>query len=563
MLMALFSFFMNLLLMVLPLYSLQVFDRVLSTGSMDTLLWLSVIMVVVFLAAGLLQMLRSFALIRVGEWMDSRLSPSLLATSLSTAAVTGMRSTQSLRDLNTIRGFLTGHGLLTFFDAPWSVISLAVIYCIHFDLGNLTLAGCVLLLGLAWINEIAMRKPLDEANRINARSFGQLDIAMRNAEVVEAMGMSDAVADFWQKANGKTTQLQSLASYRSCIIQAITRFLRLSLQVAITGWGAYLALHNQITSGSIIAASILAGRALQPFDAAIGVWKSLVEAREAYASLQKSLTRMPPRQEGITLPEPQGKLDVEKVFYCAPNRNVPILRNVNFSLMAGETLGIIGPSAAGKSTLAKLIVGVWKPQAGAVRLDGGEVAHWKREQFGKFTGYLPQDVELFSGSVKDNIARLISDADDTAIVKAAQLACAHEMIMALPNGYGTDIGPNGMNLSAGQRQRIGLARAFYGDPRLLILDEPDASLDIDGERALTQALLKAKANNITTLVITHRRSLLFFLDKLLVIKNGEIMMFGPMRQVMNALAPGEYRVKPPTAAVTAETNAERPYYATA
>ena len=377
-LMGLFSFFMNLLLMILPLYSLQVFDRVLSTGSLDTLFWLSVIMIAVFLVASLLQALRSFALIKVGEWMDDKLGPILLTCGLSTAARVGARGTQNLRDLNTIRGFLTGHGLLTFFDAPWSVISLAVIYFIHPELGTITLAGCIVLLGLAWINELAMRHPLDDANRINMQNFQQIDIAMRNAEVIEAMGMTSTVAAFWQRANRKMTSLQSLASYRSAIIQAITRFLRMSLQIAITGWGAYLALHNDITSGSIIAASILAARALAPFDAAIAVWKSLVEAREAYESLQKSLLDVPVRPEGITLPEPQGKLEVENIIYGVSSRNRPILQGINFSLNAGETLGIIGPSAAGKSTLAKLTVGIWKPQSGAVRLDGGDVFHWKR-----------------------------------------------------------------------------------------------------------------------------------------------------------------------------------------
>jgi PrtD family type I secretion system ABC transporter len=475
----------------------------------------------------------------------------LLTSGLAMAAGTGARGTQNLRDINTVRGFLTGHGLLTFFDAPWSAISLAVIFFIHPDLGIITLAGCLLLLGLAWINELAMRKPLDEANRINNQNFQQLDVAMRNAEVIEAMGMTDTVAAFWQRANRRMTTLQSLASYRSAIIQAITKFIRMGLQIAITGFGAYLALNNQMTSGGIIAASILSARALAPFDAAIAVWKSLVETREAYASLQRSLSNVPVRPQGITLPEPQGRLEVENVVFTTANRNRPILRGINFALNPGDILGIIGPSAAGKSTLAKLAVGVWKPQSGAVRLDGGDVFHWKRDQFGRSVGYLPQDIELFNGSVKDNIARLIPDADEAAIVKAAQLACAHEMIMALPNGYDTELGQNGAGLSPGQRQRIGLARALFGDPRLLILDEPDASLDTEGEQALTQALMKAKINNITTLVITHRRSLLFVTDKLLVMKDGEMMMFGPSRQVMNSMVPGEYKAKPPISAPTA------------
>jgi ATP-binding cassette subfamily B protein len=538
-----FSFFINLLLLILPLYSLQVLDRVLSTGSMDTLFWLSAIMIAVFLAASVLQALRSFALIRVGEWMDDKLGPSLLSSSLTFAAATGKRGTQNLRDLNALRGFLTGQGLLTLLDAPWSVISLAVLFIIHMQLGMITLLGCLLMVGLAWLNEVAIHKPLDEANEANVRNFQQLDIAMRNAEVIEAMGMTGTITAFWRKSNLRMTALQSLASGRSAIMQAVTRFFRLSLQIAITGWGAYLALHNEITSGSIIAASILAGRALSPFDMAIGIWKSLIEARESYDRLQKSLAGMGARPTGISLPAPKGQLTVENLVFGIQGRNRPILRGINFNLDAGEVLGIVGPSAAGKSTLAKLIVGTCKPQLGAVRLDGGDVRHWRREEFGRYVGYLPQDVELFAGPVRDNIARMDEDAPDAAIVKAAQTAFAHDMVMGLPNGYDTDIGSGGAALSAGQRQRVGLARAFFSDPKLLVLDEPDANLDTEGEQALAHAIVRAKADNVTTLVITHRSTLLQHVDKLLVLKDGEMTMFGPRHEVIMALMHNENKLR--------------------
>lgn len=540
--MALFSFFINLLLLILPLYSLQVLDRVLSTGSMETLFWLSVIMVAAFLAAGVLQAMRSFALIRTGEWLDARLGQPLLALSLTHAAATGQRGTQNLRDLGVVKNFLTGNGLLTLFDAPWSVISLLVIFLIHTQLGVITLLGCATMLGLAWLNELAMHQPLGEANETNVRSMSQVDIAMRNAEVIEAMGMTGTIAQHWQRANHHVTSLQSLASYRSASVQAITKFARLSLQIAITGWGAYLALHNEITSGSIIAASILAGRALAPFDAAIGIWKSLVEARTSYERLNHTLSTMVTRPRGISLPVPEGRLSVEKLVYALPGRPRAILRGVDFTLEPGEVVGVIGPSAAGKSTLAKLIVGTWKPQAGAVRLDGGDVCHWKRDEFGSHIGYLPQDIELFSGTVRENIARMLPSASDESVVRAAQIAGAHDLIMRLPDGYDTDIGPNGAGLSAGQRQRIGLARAFFGNPKLLVLDEPDASLDGEGEQALAVALRNAKGLGITTLAISHRRGLLAHVDKLLVLKEGELIMFGPTEQIIAALNP---QVTPP------------------
>jgi PrtD family type I secretion system ABC transporter len=559
----LFSFFINLLMLMVPLYSLQVLDRVMSTGSLETLFWLSAIMVIGFLAASALQSLRAYMLIRVGEWVDEHMCTTLLSRSLAHAAKTGARGTQNLRDLSIVKSFMTGTGLMTLFDIPWSVISLIVIFCMHVQLGLITLAGCVLLLGLAWLNEIAMQKPLDEANAINIKNYQQVDIAMRNAEVIEAMGMTDTVASYWQKANRKMIALQSLASNRSAIIQALTKFLRLDLQIAIYGWGAYLALNHEITSGAIIAASILAARALQPFDAAISIWKSAIEARESYHRLNNELDKMATDLPGISLPAPEGRLLIDRVVYAAPGRGKAIIKNLSFSLDAGDALGLIGPSAAGKSTLAKLIVGTWKPYSGVVRLDGGDVCQWKREEFGKYVGYLPQDIELFSGTVKDNIARLIVNAPDEAIIAAAKMAGAHELVMALPEGYNTDIGPGGAALSAGQRQRIGLARACFGEPKLLVLDEPDASLDTEGEVALMQTLARAKAQHITTIVISHRPGLLGFANKLLVLNEGELKIFGPTAEVLASLRAqqGQPAITEQThVASVAKPNVENPFH---
>ncbi len=531
---ALFSFFINLMMLLVPLYSLQVLDRVMSSGSHETLFWLSAIMVANFLAAGGLLALRSFTMVRIGEWMDGHLSAALLANSLAHAAKTGARGTQNLRDLGAIRGFATGNGLMTLFDMPWSVIALAVIFCMHVQLGMITFFGSALLMALAWFNELAMKKPLDEANALNVRNYQQVDIAMRNAEAIEAMGMTKAVSEYWQKINSKISSLQSLASNRSAIVQALTRFLRLDLQIAITGWGAYLALNHELTSGGIIAASILAARALAPFDAAIAVWKSAIDARTSWHRLNAELNAMTAATPGISLPAPKGRLVVDHVVYAPPGRNRAVIKNLSFALEAGDSLVVIGPSAAGKSTLAKLIVGAWKPYSGVIRLDDADVGHWRREEFGKHIGYLPQEIELFSGTVRDNIARLCLDAPDAMVVEAARMAGAHELILSLPNGYHTEIRHGA--LSAGQRQRIGLARACFGSPKLLVLDEPDSNLDGDGEQALMQTLVKAKLRSITTVLISHRQSFFGLVNRMLVLNDGELRIFGPTMDVLDALS---------------------------
>lgn len=532
-----FSFIINLLFLAVPLYSLQVLDRVMSTGSMETLFWLSVIIVMSFIATGCLQALRSFVLIRASHWLGEKLSQPLLASSLFHAAGTGTRGTQNIKDLNNIKRFVTGNTLVTLFDAPWALIYLLILFIVHAELGCIALLGCVVMVTLAWLNELAMRQPLEEASDIDAKNLQQLDIAMRNAETIEAMGMAGAVIRHWYLGNQKATSLHDCANYRSAVMQALTKFIRLVLQLAVIGWGADLALHNEITSGSIIAASILMGRALAPFDASISTWKSLIETRKAYTRLHDALECMAMRQSGISLPVPQGRLAVHTLTYGISGRIVPILKDIHFELEPGEVLGIAGPSATGKSTLARLCVGICRPNTGAVRLDGADVLHWRREEFGQHVGYLPQDIEFFSGSVRDNIARMMLDTSDTAVVKAAQLAGAHELILGLPQGYDTDIGRRAA-LSAGQRQRIALARAFFGEPKLIVLDEPDANLDADGERGLAHALTSAKAARITMLIVTHRRTLLHHMDKLLVLNAGKMMVFGPTQKVIAALNSG-------------------------
>ncbi len=525
------SFFINLLILPISLYSLQVMDRVMNTGSMPTLLWLTLIMLVMFAAAGLLQTLRSMILQRASEWLHDAIAEVVLPLVLAQAA-TGGKGAQHLRDASSLKQFVGGNGLVTLIDTPWSLLYIAALFVVHWVLGVLVLVGAALLLFLAWLNETAMRRPTQEAGIRQLRAMQELELATRNAEVTEAMGMGAALSGRWKSMQKITAELQKQAGGRASVIQGGTKFVRLSLQVLVTCISAWLAVDGYVTSGAIIAASILSSRALAPFEAAIASWRSFTDVRAAYSRLTKAFADGSAREEGMSLPAPVGALSVEKLTYSTEGREEPILKDINFALNAGEVLGIIGPSGSGKSTLARLIMGIWPASAGVIRLDGGDIYRWPRTEFGKFVGYLPQDVELFSGTVKDNIARFNNDASPETIVRAAHMASAHELILRLQKGYDTEIGQGGAMLSAGQRQRVGLARAFYGEPRLLMLDEPDANLDEDGQQALIAALHHAKSQKVTTLLVTHRNSLLAHVDKLLVLRDGKVEAFGAVAEVM-------------------------------
>lgn len=532
-----FSFATNLLMLMLPIYTLQVLDRVISSGSLETLTMLTIVCIVAFIALGLLYAARSFVLIRLGEWLDRKLAAKFLGISIASAVNRNVPSgSQNLRDLNSIKSFLTGAGINALFDAPWSLIFILVIYLIHPINGMIALVGSLLLFSLALLNEYATKPVLNQANEDAVKMMYGVDVATRNAEAIEAMGMLDHVVKSWEKDNESIKKLQSLASGRAGLITNASKAIRLILQVFIIGTGAYLVLNNELSVGSIIACSILAGRALAPFEAAIASWKGVTEARKSYHRLQESLQKAPERDTAMSLPDPKGELKVEKVVFAPPGVKKAILKNVTFGIHAGDILGIVGPSGAGKSTLAKLLVGVWKPISGVVRLDNAEVYSWNRTEFGRHVGYLPQDVELFSGTVKENIARMDPSADPEEIVKAAQLSGAHEMILHLPDGYDTRIGIGGIILSGGQRQRIGLARAFYGSPKLVVLDEPNANLDQEGEAALTIALRNAKANKITTIIISHRTSVLVSVDKILVMQDGTATAMGGRDEILEKFA---------------------------
>lgn len=526
------GFFINLLVLPVSLYSLQVFDHVLATGSYATLFWLTAIMIILFATAGLLQMLRGILLQRVGDWLHGEITTSVLPITLMLATQTGGKGAQGMRDASALRQFIAGTALTTLLDAPWAVLYIALLFYIHTWMGLLVVAGSLLLLALAWLNEVLMRVAIKKAGSLQLQHMQEVEYATRNADVIAAMGMQRTLTGRWEQAQAAINQWQGQATGRGHLVQGITKFVRLTLQILVTAVSAYLAINGAVTTGAIIAASILASRAFAPFEAAIASWKSCTEAQNALQRLRQ-LLGVNQRTETLSLPAPRGFLSVENMTYATAGQ--PILRGIRFAVNPGEIVGVVGPSGSGKSTLVRVVTGIVPPSAGVVRLDGADVFTWPRHEFGRFTGYMPQDVELFSGSVRDNICRLMGDASDEDVVYAAQMANAHEMILRLRDGYDTNVGINGAMLSAGQRQRIALARAFFGTPQLLVLDEPDASLDDAGKQALVQALQHGKQVGMTTLVITHHKSILAHVDKLLVLNHGTVEAFGPTAEVLASL----------------------------
>jgi PrtD family type I secretion system ABC transporter len=522
-------------MLVTPLYSLQVFDRVLTSRSEETLVMLTLITVGTLVILSILETVRSRVLVRLSTWVERALGPALLSYSVQRACLSNnAASTQGLRDLASLRGFIGGAGVFHLFDAPWAPVYIAVTYMLHPWLGHLAVAGAVALFGMALVSEFATRKPLRNASAVSMKLMSQVEANNRNAEAIEAMGMLPALVRSWNEENEKVLSLQGVASDRAGVISAVTKFLRMLIQVAVLALGVYLAIHREIGPGAMIAASIILSRALAPVEQLIATWKSLISARSAYRRINQTLAEPVANRNTTRLPKPRGVLDVEQITVIPPGSKKPSLQSVSFNLAAGESLGIVGPSAAGKSSLARLLVGVWPPYQGAVRLDSADVFQWDREQFGQHVGYLPQDVELFDGTVKQNIARMAEPNDESAI-EAARIAGVHEMILRLPQGYETVIGDGGAKLSGGQRQRIALARAFYGDPKFVVLDEPNANLDSEGEQALSEALRKAKERQITVVIIAHRPSILAFVDKLLVLRDGRVDKFGPRDEVMAQL----------------------------
>jgi PrtD family type I secretion system ABC transporter len=530
-----FSLAINLLTLASPLYMMQVFDRVLSSRSGDTLVMLTLITVLAIGVMALIEAVRSQMLVQIGNWLDDRLGPTVFSGALRSAlrADPG-RAAQGLRDLATLRGFITGPSVTPLLDAPWAPIFVLALFALHPLLGLVGLGGAVLLFGLALVNELLTRSPLVEANVAAGRTHRRAEAALRNAEVIRAMGMGDGVMRLWRRENHGTREATRIAAMRGATIFALSKFSRLFVQIGILGAGAWLVIQHEASPGAMFASMFLLGRALAPVEGAIGTWKSLVAARVARRRLGELVDSVPPEEPGMELPRPQGELVVERLVFVPPGGDEPTLRGVSFDLAPGEVLGIIGPSAAGKSTLARLIAGTWTPTAGKVRLDGADIGVWHDSRGSHHIGYLPQDIELFAGSVRQNIARL-GDATPAAIIEAATLVGLHESIMHLPRGYDSEIGDAGLKLSGGQRQRIGLARALFGRPRLVVLDEPNASLDHEGEEALHRAIARLKETGTTVVMIAHRPSVLGLADKLLVLRNGTVDAYGSRAEVIAKL----------------------------
>lgn len=530
-----FSAISNMLMLVPSIYMLQVYDRVLASRNQITLLMLTLMMLGAYLFMSALELIRSFVLVRVGARFDMQMNKRVYSAAFEqNLKKAGGNAGQALQDLTNLRQFLTGNALFAFFDAPWFPVYLIVIFVFEPSLGLFALCGTAVLVGLAYVNERVSHKPLADANAMAIASTALATNNLRNAEVIESMGMLPNLQARWFKLHGRFLRLQAEASEKAGIVGAITKFVQVSLQSLVLGFGAMLVIDGKITSGMMIAASILVGRALSPVQQVIGVWRSWSSTRSAYERLTLLLEKNPQREAGMLLPKPLGALSVESVTAAPPGSPVAVIKGLSFAIAAGDVLGVIGPSGSGKSTLARMLVGVWPAAVGKVRLDGADIFQWNKAELGPHMGYLPQDIELFGGTVSENIARF-GDIDSEQVVQAAKLAGVHELILQFPKGYDTLLGEGGAGLSGGQKQRIGLARAMYGDPSLLVLDEPNSNLDDIGEMALAQAVHQLRQRGKTVVMITHRTSAISVTNKLLLLRDGSAAMFGPTDQVLAAL----------------------------
>jgi PrtD family type I secretion system ABC transporter len=511
---------------------------VIAARHVDTLIYLTLMVTGALVVLALLEHVRSIVGLRLGAWLDRRLAGDVIQATVSAAPASGSsRGVPALRDVAAVRGLFTGGGIWPLLDAPWSILFYGIAFLIHPWLGWCGVAGGVLLVLIAAANELAIRGQLKEASQRTIHAVSEADAAARHGDTLLAMGMLPGFLRRWQRLNEAALAPQAAAGSRTAALAALAKFVRFGLQVATLGLGAYLAIRGELTGGAMVAASIIVARAVAPPEQAIGAWRSIVSAQTAWQRLRTLLQAAGNGAPAMRLPRPAGALSVDKASYAIAGAHDPIIRQVSFTLGAGESLAVIGPSGAGKTTLLRLLVGSLVPQLGSVRLDAAAVDTWAPADKAHYIGYLAQDVELFNAMVRDNIARF-SDAPDEAVVAAAKLAGAHETILKLPQGYATIVGPGGLALSGGQRQRIGLARAVFGDPRLVVLDEPNANLDPDGEQALLEALRKLKQRQVTVVMVTHRLALTAEIDKVLKLREGRVDAFGPRVEVLaRALQP--------------------------
>jgi ATP-binding cassette, subfamily C, bacterial EexD len=531
-----FSLFTNVLTLGGPLYMLQIYDRVLTSGSVPTLVVLTVFLVVLYVALGLLEMLRGQILNRIAGRLDTQLGPATLEALPRHRLATGKGvADEPLRDLGTLRQFISGSGPAAFFDLPWAPLFLLIITIMHWSLGVVTLVGMIVMVGIAVANELGTKTLLIEAKKATDRATKLALESGRNLEASVSMGMMDPIVMRWQVAQQRADAANRKAGDRAAAFSSAAKIFRMFMQSVLLAAGALLVIDQQISSGMMIAVSTIGGKALGPLGTAVSQWRGLLAARDAFARLKTFHKRYPAEPKRLSLPAPKGRIEARNLQATPPGGEMPALRDVSFTLEAGEALGVIGASAAGKSTLARVLIGLWPPERGSVRLDGADLRMWNRDELGPHVGYLPQTIELFDGTIAQNISRFYPEATPEMIFRAAERVGVHEMIVDLPDGYNFRVGENGSRLSAGQRQRIGLARAIFGNPVLVVLDEPNANLDALGEAALHRALQSLKAARTTVILVTHRPSALDSVDHILVLEKGEVRAFGAKSKVLQAL----------------------------
>jgi PrtD family type I secretion system ABC transporter len=531
------SFFLNLLLLAPTLYMLQVFDRVFTSRSDETLFWLTAITVGLLALYLVIDWMRGRLLAGVSALVDRLLGETVMLRVLEDAASpTPGRLAFLARDAGILRSFFGGPGIVALLEAPWLPFFIVVIYLFHPLLGTLAVISALALVVLAVLNFRLTQKPLESIQDATRKAGRFIDVGSRNAEVVKALGMYRDVVERWGRHNREALRQQNDVARATSWLSGGTRFARQLIQVLMLAAGAYLVIDQHVTPGVMMATTLILGRALAPVEQLIAQWKLIGEARVAYRRLDAAFASAAQKTTPLQLPPLKGEVVADRVSFGIRPGQPAILKGVSFNLAAGEFLGVIGPSGSGKSTLVRLLTGVWSPQAGAIRLDGAEVGHWDGEALGRQIGYLPQDIELFPGTVAENIARM-GPVDDAAVIEAAQAAGVHSLILGLPEGYGTEIGINGENLSGGQRQRVALARALYGRPQLVVLDEPNANLDADGDQALLASLDRLKQAGVTAVMVCHKPSLLARADRLLILKEGAVAAFGPREEILAKLAP--------------------------
>ncbi len=536
-----FSSAINILMLMLPIYSLQVFDRVLSSGSIPTLTALSTLALFCFALYSVFNSVREYILIKISAWLDGKLNERVFKLSVNHSSISGQKmNSQFMMEAATVKNFVTSPQIFAIFDIPWSFVFIFVIFLISPEVALLVTIGALVLFGLTYYKEFKTKPQIKETNDINSRNMKRGDEFIRNAEVIEAMGMYNNTFKLWSDEHNMIQERMRNTAYLSSRLNSISKFLRMTLQIAIIGLGTYLALNKQMTFGGIIACSILAGKALQPFDAIMGIWSSFGNFRDSYTKLRGFLGSANERPESTNLGKPRGAIECEKIIFLKPGLMppVPIIKNLDLKVEAGDVIGLIGPSGSGKSTLMKLLAGIYKPAMGVVRVDGGDVFHRNRDDIGKFIGYLPQSIDLLRGTIKENICRFDPNVKDEDVVNAAKNTGVHELILSMPEAYDTVIGEGNVELSGGQKQRIGLARAFYGDPSIILLDEPNANLDGMGEQQLLKAIITAKNEGRTLIMISHKPSIVNITNKIVVIRDGAVMDYGAKDEVMAKYASG-------------------------